>query len=161
MEPSNISNDVVGEQIFETSEANSTVKNQQDDLEVACREEFESIKTIYADDDITYKEAKGCLKFTIKFWKATLKISTSPGYPVKAPSEIRAVGFSIPTNVSITSSLVKLVEEKRGTEMIFDLVDEMRTIVQDMEYDFVPVFRRVSISHDFYCFAQFTDIHAR
>src|SRR5579859_4215820 len=71
------------EVIFETP-----IADAENDLEAARREEFESVKAIYGDDDIKYKEWEGRLGFTIRFGKVSVEVVTTPGYPATPPLHI-------------------------------------------------------------------------
>src|SRR5277367_1581385 len=98
------------------------------------REEYESLKAIYVDDDITFKEWENRFGFSIHINQLRLEIVTGPRYPLlETPLNITVSGLSMDESVQITDSLTNLADAKLGSIMLFDLVEEARTLVQKLE----------------------------
>lgn len=96
-----------------------------DDLETARREEYESLRAIYADDNIKFKQWENRFGFTIRFGKVGLEVVTGSGYPAKSPLNVSVTGLSYNETVQIMKTLTNIVEIKRGEVILFDLIDEV------------------------------------
>jgi hypothetical protein len=105
------------------------------DLEASRREEFESVKAIYADDDIKVKEWEGRLGFTIRFGKVHLEVVTGPGYPAKSPLNITVTGLPYKEAIKTMETLTAIAEVKRGSLILFDLIDDVCTHLNGPEED--------------------------
>jgi hypothetical protein len=108
---------------------------QLTDLEESRREEFESVKAIYANDDIKVKEWDGRLGFTIRFAKVTLEVVTGPSYPAKAPLNITVTGLPYTETIKAMETLTAIAEAKRGSLILFDLIDEVCTHLQSPDIE--------------------------
>ena len=133
---------------FETSE--KSYGNAE--LDAARRDEFESLKAIYADDDIKFKEWQGRLGFKICFGKMKLEIVTDNKYPAEPPLHISVTGISVPGSISITASLTDMADTKRGSFQLFDLIEEARTMLDAIEEK--PE-SKVEVSTDSLCNVEF------
>ena len=110
-------------------------KDDDGDLEAARKDEFDSLKAIYLDDDIKFKEWDGRLGFKICFGKMKLEIVTDKTYPHEAPLHLSVTGISVPDAINITASLTDLAETKRGSFQLFDLIEESRTMLNALQND--------------------------
>lgn len=96
-----------------------------DDLETARREEYDSLRAIYADDNIKFKEWDERFGFTIRFGKVGLEVVTGPGYPAKSPLNICVTGLPYNETIQIMKTLTSIIDMKRGEVLLFDLIDEV------------------------------------
>ena len=96
-----------------------------EDLESARRDEYESLRAIYADDNIKFKEWEDCFGFSIRFGKVGLEVVTGPGYPARSPLNICVTGLPYNETVQVMKNLTSIVENKPGELILFDLVDEV------------------------------------
>jgi hypothetical protein len=100
------------------------------------REEYESLKAIYADDHIEFKEWESRFGFSIQINKSRLELVTGPRYPLlEAPLNIILTGLSLHDSVRIADTLTVLAESKRGSIMLFDLIEEARVMTASVETD--------------------------
>src|SRR5208282_1827704 len=149
------SEDDPGPQDDEISEMEScdTLNDTQDELHAARQDEFDSLKAIYADDDIKFKEWQGRLGFKICLGKMKLEIVTDNKYPTEPPLHISVTGISVPDSISITASLTDLADTKRGSFQLFDLIEEARTMLNTIEE------KPVEVNTDSLCNVEFPGYH--
>ena len=149
------SEDDPGPQDDEISEMElfDTLNDTQDELDAARQDEFDSLKAIYADDDIKFKEWQGRLGFKICLGKMKLEIVTDNKYPTEPPLHISVTGISVPDSISITASLTDLADTKRGSFQLFDLIEEARTILNTIEE------KPVEVNTDSLCNVEFPGYH--
>ena len=113
---------------FDESKVNSSLLEASAELR---RDEYVSLKAIYTDDDIEFKEWENRFGFRIRIGEMRLEIVTGPRYPsFETPLNICVSGLSIDDTVRITDVLTNLADAKRGSIMLFDLVEEARTLMQ-------------------------------
>jgi len=108
-----------------TNRADAKFEVNNDDLESARRDEYESLRAIYADDNIKFKEWQDRFGFSIRFGKVGLEIVTGPEYPARSPLNICVTGLPYNETVQVMKTLTSIVERKRGELILFDLVDEV------------------------------------
>jgi len=104
------------------------------------RDEYESLKAIYANDDIEFKEWENRFGFRIRMEKMRLEIVTGPRYPLlETPLNICLSGVSISESVWITNALTDLADSKVGSIMLFDLIEEARALLPETEEEPEPL----------------------
>ena len=108
-----------------TNPADEKLELNNDDLESARRDEYESLRAIYADDNIKFKEWENRFGFSIRFGKVGLEVVTGPEYPARSPLNICVTGLPYNEIVQVMKTLTNIVESKRGELLLFDLVDEV------------------------------------
>ena len=110
------------------------------------RQEYESLKVIYKDDDIGFKEWDDRFGCRIRIGELRLEIVTGPRYPlIEAPLNITVSAPAVSESVQITDALMDLAESKRGSMMLFDLIEEARCLLRYIA-DGRPVAITVSIN---------------
>jgi hypothetical protein len=98
------------------------------------KEEYESLKAIYTDDNIEFKEWENRFGFCIRINQMRLEIVTGPRYPLlETPLNISVSGLSLDESVRITDVLTNLADAKLGSIVLFDLVEEARTLVPQID----------------------------
>ena len=65
----------------------------------------------------------------------TLEVVTGPGYPAKAPLNITVTGLPYTETIKTMETLTAIAEAKRGSLILFDLIDEVCTHLQTPEVD--------------------------
>ena len=123
---------------FESDESKIVIDaDEPDNLQSQRREEFESLKVIYKDDDIEFKSWNDRLGFKLRFKEngAMLEIVTTSKYPSEPPSNISLYGIGISHTVRIMNALDTTAKNNKGSVMLFDLIEETRSLLFEKNSD--------------------------
>ena len=100
-------------------------------LEETRNEELESLKVIYVDDPITFKTHGTRHLVTVRYNRFVIDIMTLSGYPCDLPVFICGNGLSAILATKLRAKLSQMANSLRGSVMLFELIEEARSILQD------------------------------
>jgi hypothetical protein len=123
----------------EEQDSNETLESLAS-LEVARYEEIDSLKVIYEADSIEFKVHGPRHVIRIHHERMSVDIITLSRYPRDAPILISTKGLAPQSSAKVTGELTRMADSLRGSVMLYDLIEQARSMLEsgDLELELVP-----------------------